>query len=52
MTEIEYANIRAKRNCLRDEFNQETCFLKANKLKKQIKELDIKLQEYEKKFII
>lgn len=49
MTEQEYIELRAYRNTLRDKYQTIVSSLSAGKLKRQIKEIDKKLSEYERK---
>ena len=49
MTKQEYIDLRKKRNKIRDKFNSTGGFLEANRLRKQIKEIDVILSEYENK---
>lgn len=48
LTPEEYEGLRKKRNKLRDEYNQTASFLFASQLKKEIKEIDKELSNYEK----
>lgn len=47
MTDQEYCKLRDKRNELRDKFDSSD-FRESNKAKKEIKEIDVKLQEFER----
>lgn len=46
-SENEYYNLRDDRNILRDKFEKSTSFLEYSKIRKEIKQIDELLAEYE-----